>query len=285
MSPTTAVYLVNVLIGIVLAVLLTYHWRRGDRERGMGSFTIAAWVLAIADILFYLRPSLPFWAARFYPTLLVTIGQATMLIAAQRVVARTMSRGLMVGVVIVHAIALALFLEFGAGSSATRTVLNGAIWASLSFATATVLRGAEDEAVRDAMAMPALVFALHGAFHVLRTSFALLSITSVRQTTPNWIQIAGDIEVSVFMVSLFVGLLLGFVQLHAVRLLRAEHKVSELARLLPICAWCHNVRTDKGYWQKIEEYFADRADVRLTHGICDSCAAKQMADEDARLAR
>lgn len=285
MSPTTAVYLVNVLIGIVLAVLLTYHWRRGDRERGMGSFTIAAWVLAIADILFYLRPSLPFWAGRFFPTLLVTIGQATMLIAAQRVVGRTMSRGLMAGVLVVHAIALALFLEFDAGLSATRTTLNGVVWASLSFATATILRGAEDEAVRDAMAMPAMVFALHGAFHVLRTSFAILSITSVRQSTPGWIQIAGDIEVSVFMVSLFVGLLLGFVQLHSVRLRQAEHKVSELARLLPICAWCHNVRTDKGYWQRIEEYFAGTTDVRFTHGICDSCAAKRMAEDDAQLAR
>lgn len=34
----------------------------------------------------------------------------------------------------------------------------------------------------------------------------------------------------------------------------AMNKIKTLSGLLPICAHCKNIRNDKGYWQKIEEY-------------------------------
>ncbi len=44
-----------------------------------------------------------------------------------------------------------------------------------------------------------------------------------------------------------------------------------LRGLLPVCAWCHKVRDDKGYWQQIESYLREHADAKFTHGICPEC--------------
>jgi DNA-binding response OmpR family regulator len=48
-------------------------------------------------------------------------------------------------------------------------------------------------------------------------------------------------------------------------------KVKALQQLLPICSYCKSVRNDDNYWQKVEAYFAEHADVRFSHGICPGC--------------
>jgi PAS domain S-box-containing protein len=54
--------------------------------------------------------------------------------------------------------------------------------------------------------------------------------------------------------------------------------VKVLRGLLPICAWCKNVRNDQGYWQQIEAYISDHSEVDFSHGICPSCAQKARKD-------
>jgi two-component system cell cycle response regulator len=49
-------------------------------------------------------------------------------------------------------------------------------------------------------------------------------------------------------------------------------EVKTLSGLLPICAHCKKIRDDRGYWNQIETYMAQRIDVEFTHGICPSCA-------------
>jgi hypothetical protein len=51
-------------------------------------------------------------------------------------------------------------------------------------------------------------------------------------------------------------------------------QVKQLGGLLPICAWCKNVRDDKDYWQSVEEYLSERTDARFSHGICPDCLEK-----------
>jgi hypothetical protein len=48
-------------------------------------------------------------------------------------------------------------------------------------------------------------------------------------------------------------------------------EVKTLSGLLPICASCKKIRDDKGYWNQIESYIANRTDARFTHGICPDC--------------
>jgi len=51
--------------------------------------------------------------------------------------------------------------------------------------------------------------------------------------------------------------------------------VKTLSGLLPICAWCKNIRDDKGYWKELEEYIKDHSEVDFTHGICPECLETQ----------
>ena len=54
-------------------------------------------------------------------------------------------------------------------------------------------------------------------------------------------------------------------------------QVTKLRGLLPICAWCKSVRSDGDYWQSVEGYLAESGDVRVSHGICPGCAAREAA--------
>jgi hypothetical protein len=51
-------------------------------------------------------------------------------------------------------------------------------------------------------------------------------------------------------------------------------EVKELRGILPICASCKKIRTDKGYWQNVEEYISHHTNVEFSHGICEDCAKK-----------
>ena len=59
----------------------------------------------------------------------------------------------------------------------------------------------------------------------------------------------------------------------------ALQQVQQLEGLLPICAWCGNIRNDNDYWQKLDTYLAQRTRLRFTHGICPNCMSKQLAQD------
>ena len=50
--------------------------------------------------------------------------------------------------------------------------------------------------------------------------------------------------------------------------------VKTLSGLIPICAWCKNVRSDTGYWQTVEQYVRLHSEASFSHGVCPSCAEK-----------
>lgn len=57
--------------------------------------------------------------------------------------------------------------------------------------------------------------------------------------------------------------------------------IEKLQELLPICGECHQVRDDRGYWQQVEGYLAQRREVAFTHGLCPDCA-RGLMDELSR---
>jgi hypothetical protein len=59
-------------------------------------------------------------------------------------------------------------------------------------------------------------------------------------------------------------------------LVRALAEVKTLSGLLPICAYCKNIRDDRNYWQKIESYISDRTDTLFSHSICPDCYAREV---------
>jgi K+-sensing histidine kinase KdpD len=84
-------------------------------------------------------------------------------------------------------------------------------------------------------------------------------------------------------------LVVGFTISRIREMLRAQYKISEelqtalsevktLTGLLPICASCKKIRNDSGYWQKLEEYIEKHTTAQFTHGLCNECAAKMLAE-------
>ncbi|HSY73874.1 MAG TPA: PAS domain-containing protein, partial [Dongiaceae bacterium] len=55
-------------------------------------------------------------------------------------------------------------------------------------------------------------------------------------------------------------------------------QVKTLSGLIPICAWCKNIRNDKGYWQNVEQYVRSHTDATFSHGICPDCTTKFHGD-------
>ena len=62
-----------------------------------------------------------------------------------------------------------------------------------------------------------------------------------------------------------------------------NEKVDEITRLrgiLPMCAYCHKVRTDEDYWERVDEYINSRSLAEISHGVCPECRKKLMEDFD-----
>jgi PAS domain S-box-containing protein len=55
-------------------------------------------------------------------------------------------------------------------------------------------------------------------------------------------------------------------------------EVKTLSGLIPICAWCKNVRNDTGYWSTVEQYVHSHSDATFSHGMCPDCVKKFQAD-------
>lgn len=74
----------------------------------------------------------------------------------------------------------------------------------------------------------------------------------------------------------FVPLLLGvstIVWLFARLLQRVELENRTLRGLLPVCAWCHQIRDASGNWLQVDRFLHDRG-ASITHVICPPCFAK-----------
>ncbi|MBI5693173.1 MAG: hypothetical protein HZC55_24110 [Verrucomicrobia bacterium] len=281
MPQETIVYTVNLIIGLILAGLVTHHWRRAGRAPAMGYWMVAAWVMTAADALFAARPELPNWIGRFFPTLMVTIGHGALLLGARRTAGATAPWRVISALVIVHGAALAAFLAVG-GSSKWRMVANGLVWGGLSLASFAALRHSP-AAFHRSLLSPATVFLVHGVFHGLRVSLATLFAVQGWSAASASLQIVGDLEVSFFMVALFVSLLISHLEVRHQELSRALTEVNTLTGLLPICAWCRKVRSDDGYWQQLEDYFVSHSHVKFTHGICGDCSRDHFARTATRV--
>jgi sigma-B regulation protein RsbU (phosphoserine phosphatase) len=48
-------------------------------------------------------------------------------------------------------------------------------------------------------------------------------------------------------------------------------QVKQLQGLLPICSYCKKIRDEQNYWQRVESYLSEHADVVFSHGICPDC--------------
>lgn len=132
--------------------------------------------------------------------------------------------------------------------------------------------------MRRVMTIPAFILAGQGAFHAIRTLLAVRVAAGPDVGSSMLVQRLGDLEVSLFMVALFVSVLVAYLELSHAEVQEAQAEVHTLTSMLPICSWCNKVRDDSGYWRRIESFLKQRQ-IRVTHALCESCAAEHFAEE------
>ncbi len=275
MSQEAVVYSVNLIIGLILAAVMSQHWRLEAGGLSLRYWIIAAWVLAGADFLFVVRSAIDLPLIRALPTLAVTAGHAMLLLAAQQVTGRTPMRRVAMGIVGVHALLLLGYMVVPA-LNGWRTITNGILWGGLALWAAATLWETPTPLTR-MLKVPAIVLAAQGGFHAMRITLATQALVEQGSWLRNLVQLLGDLEVSLFMVSLFVSVLVAFLRQSNADLQTALDNVRQLSSMLPVCAWCNKVRDDDGYWQRIEQYLATHK-VSVTHALCESCAEQQFAE-------
>jgi hypothetical protein len=277
MELETVIYFTNTIICAIIAVLMTDAWLQSNQRVSLRYWMIAAWVMLVADILFAARPLMPDMVGRILPTILVTVGHAALFIGTRVHAEQPAPQKLGWALVAFHAIALVLFFTY-APESVWRRVTNSLVWASIALLSYQGLRMSPPVYWRPLTA-PAKVFLAHAGFHVFRLLVSLVADSSGNSTFGAMVDIIGDLEVSFFMVALFVGLLLAHLQQRNEQLRIALTEVETLSGLLPICAWCKKVRDDDGYWKQVDEYFRQRSKIEFTHGMCSDCSDKFEEEE------
>lgn len=50
--------------------------------------------------------------------------------------------------------------------------------------------------------------------------------------------------------------------------------VKTLQGILPICMYCHKIRTDDESWQRIEQYISAHSEATFSHSLCPECLAE-----------
>jgi hypothetical protein len=273
MSDASIVYTINLFIGVILSGVMSRQRHLETSGRSLPAWIAAAWTLTAADLLFVLRAEWSDVVPRMVPTLTVTAGHVMLMLAARRTAAQPPATWAAGTVLVLH-LAMLTTVTLLPDMAAWRSVGNGIIWGGLSVATALALRGAEPK-VRAAMTLPAAVLGAHAVFHAVRTLLAVRAALQPTGSVAPLVQLLGDLEVSLFMVALFVSVLVAFLQLSNQELREARHDVNTLSSMLPLCAWCNKVRDDDGYWQRLEEYLAEHR-ISVTHGMCESCAAEHL---------
>lgn len=56
--------------------------------------------------------------------------------------------------------------------------------------------------------------------------------------------------------------------------------IKRLQGILPICMYCHKIRTDRESWERIEKYISEHSEAVFSHGICPDCFKKVMESEE-----
>jgi hypothetical protein len=55
--------------------------------------------------------------------------------------------------------------------------------------------------------------------------------------------------------------------------------IVKLTSLLPICFHCRRVKNEQDYWQTVEDYFKQKADIDFSHALCAECLAQHYSDQ------
>ncbi len=59
-----------------------------------------------------------------------------------------------------------------------------------------------------------------------------------------------------------------------IELKNAREEIYNLRGIIPVCASCHKVRDDNGYWDQVERYISKHSHAQFSHSVCPDCIEK-----------
>ena len=72
-------------------------------------------------------------------------------------------------------------------------------------------------------------------------------------------------------------------ELRTLELEKVLSEIKVLQGIIPICAYCKNIRDDQGYWNQVEKYVSDHSEAKFSHGICPACFENEMKELESKL--
>jgi hypothetical protein len=81
-----------------------------------------------------------------------------------------------------------------------------------------------------------------------------------------------------FWESAFVLIVCGCMIVSTLWMLR---RITRLESYIEMCAWCRKIKVDKR-WISFESYLSEKDKLTTTHGLCEACADKQLAEIEGR---
>jgi len=61
---------------------------------------------------------------------------------------------------------------------------------------------------------------------------------------------------------------------------QATEHIQTLQGILPICMFCHKIRTDSEAWERVDMYVERHSDAQFSHSLCPECLVKHYPEED-----
>lgn len=58
----------------------------------------------------------------------------------------------------------------------------------------------------------------------------------------------------------------------------ALEQIKTLEGVIPICMYCHKIRTEEEAWHKMERYIEEHSNAQFSHGICPSCMEEKFPE-------
>jgi hypothetical protein len=275
MNDTTHFYLTAAALALALAMQMTYFcWRRKDRR--IAFWVAASWAFCVSDILFLFHLQMPVGLAEVLPTILVTGGYCFILFGAQQWAGRRPSYSLLWILALLHGIGIYFFFRHSNAPHA-RMIYNRIVWLAPTLATLFFL-GKASPRYQLSLNSPAAVVGAQAAWLSFRIIVAAALSGAPHPRLDQVVQYLEYANIVLFDTTLFASVLLAQLDLRIDEFSHARAEVATLSRLLPVCAWCKQVRNDDGYWSELTDYLERKNMFKITHGICQDCAEKHVAD-------
>ena len=111
-----------------------------------------------------------------------------------------------------------------------------------------------------------------------KTEYTYFILVTAMQTEEREYQIASDAGTDDFLSQPLTPASLWRRLRVASRILGFTKEIGQLKELIPICAYCHQVREDDNFWSNLEHYVQAHTSSRFSHSICPQCYAKVISD-------